>query len=189
MKDFILKNYEEIISLFSSKKYFANVHMLDTPSEGLCSCYYIELKPKYPNTKEEQFTILWEYLELNESPYTYKNKSSLERQEILRENFQFVLDSWNPRKLEEKDTIRARRILLECQSSFSNGATENSWCTNRQIGYYLNNKFKGSIFPHEIAERIQNSKTGLVIYDDWEILMLLLEHNNVYSLFYWFTSA
>jgi len=52
MRDSMKESYQEIVESFSYQKYFGNVHVLETPDEGLCSFYYVELKPKFPENKD-----------------------------------------------------------------------------------------------------------------------------------------
>lgn|GEM_PF-6371169 len=185
----IVEDYQEMVESFSSYEYFGNVHVLETPDEGLCSLYYIELKPKVPANKSVQFAVLWKLLETYECHYNYKNKSGNELQEALRQEFQFIIDSWEPRAIESEDIKRAKGIVLECQSSFPNSSIREGWGTGRQVGYYLNDKFKCSHFPKELINSILNAKSGYVLSDDWNDFMLLIENKNAYSLFYWSTGA
>ncbi|MEE9337490.1 MAG: hypothetical protein V3U87_05375 [Methylococcaceae bacterium] len=189
-KSSLIENLHEIIHSFRQQKFFGKVHSLETPSEGSCSFYYIELKPPYPKTNALQFLTLWSLLELYESQEDYCGKSSGQKEEIMKEKFQYIIDSWQPRPLEEKDTLRAKEIILECQSCFEKGSHNKAWMTRRRVGYYVNNKFKDSIFPSDLIEKISNKKnTGISVHDDWNVFTILIESKNVLSMFYWITYA
>lgn len=185
----MIEDYQEIVESFDSQEYYGNVHVLDTQDEGLCAFYYVELKPRFPKKKNVQFAVLWRLLELDDLMSIHGSKVGLRLQESLREEFQYVLDSWDPRIIEKKDISRARKIMLECQSSFPDEAVRKRWGGQRQVGYYLNNKFKGSTFPHDIFSRITKTESGLVVSDEWNDFTLILESQNVYSLFHWSTGA
>lgn len=186
----LLENYDKIVHAFGKQEYLGKVHSLETPSEGLCSFYYIELKLPYPESKELQFAVLWKLLELNESQSDYRRRAGSSQEEMLRENFQYILDSWEPRQLEEKDILRAKEIMLDCQDSFAQGSPGKAWLTQRQVGYYLNNKYMDSVFPSELVNKITNTKNkGIVIYDVWNDLTILFESKSVLSMFYWATFA
>lgn len=180
---------EEISDLFDEKKYFGNVHSLETADEGLCSLFYIELKPPFPSSKELQFAFLWRLIEEYEYSDYYNEQLEREAQNNLFHTFQEFISEWNPRAITDKDQSRIRKTILECQSSFPDGSIRESWGNRRQVGYYKNNKFKGSQFPKEIENKILTSNSGMVVSDDWNGFMVLTESKNVLSMFYWFTGV
>lgn len=103
--------------------------------------------------------------------------------------FQEIVEVWNPRTIADVDKSRVRKTILECQSSFPNESIRESWGRCRQVGYYMNNKFKGSQFPKEIENKIISSTSGMVVFDDWNDFMVLVESKSALSMFYWFTCA
>jgi len=184
------KNYEEIISSFGEEKYYGRVHSLETPCEGMCSFYYVELKPPYPKAPAVQFATLWKTLELHESQVNYPNENNAKRKKILENQFQCAIDGWNPRDINKTDGLRAKEIMHECQSTFLDGSIKKGWLKRRQVGYYLNNKFQGSVFSLELEKIISSTKnTGIVVYDDWDIFTILIEKKGVFSMFSWVTYA
>ena len=79
------ESYHEILESFTSHQYFGNVHCLETAIEGIESCYYIELKPRYPQNKDVQFATLWRLLQEHDSTLEFDRSSPEVLQEQLRE--------------------------------------------------------------------------------------------------------
>ena len=185
----MLNSYQEIIESFSSNKYYGITHALETPEEGLCTCYFVELIPIYPQNKDVQFATLWRLMEVQDSKEVYENIDGDELQENLRGYFQYILDEWNTRPITPKDKENAVKIFNECQNSIQRNTTKNGWGTERLSGYYVNGKYKAFNFPNEIKNKILKARDGFVVHDDWNELMMVIEEKNVYSLFYWYTNA
>jgi hypothetical protein len=183
----ILESYIEIQSLFGDKINLCDIHTLETSSEGSCTLYYADLKKgRYNANLVLQFAKLWKIIYIQESNETLNTFNS----DLLRERFQFLIDDWITINLEKKDILRANSKIQECQISIDkNKNSRNSWLTNRQAGYYLNNKFKANVFPQKLINKISNSKKGLVVTNEWNDFMLFLINENKYSLFYWTTYA
>ena len=109
-------------------------------------------------------------------------------QERLRRSFQYIVDLWPPKTLENRDITKILERITECQSFIDRKPTINS-SYDRQVGYYLNNNRKGSKFPIEKIKQIESASEGFVVHNDWNQIMVFLEINNRYSLFYYFTGA
>jgi len=185
----MISGNKELYEAFANPRFLGDVHSLETPDQGLNECYYVELKPKYPNNKEVQFAVLWRLLELHQSRTEYENLRGDVVQEKLRENFQYIANNWQPRELESKDTGRAASLLRQCQDSVTGESSSTGWRTNRPSGYYQNNVHKGGTFPLDISERITAATSGLVIVDEWNDFMFVFEHRSAYALFCWSTDA
>lgn len=188
-KSELLENYQDIVASFSDQRYFGNVHTLETADEGLCTFYYIELKTLLSNYKSTQFSVLWMLLELSECPDQYARMANADVQEALRVSFQYQIDNWEPRVLESADRSRMSTKLLECQSSVNENTNVNGWGTDRAVGYYLNNKYKGSSLPSAVTCKFLTAETGFVLTDEWNEYLAVIEIKNTYSIVFWATGA
>ena len=188
-KNKMLNSYQEIVESFGQQKYFGIVHSLETAEEGLESVFYVELKPRYPLNKDVQVAVLWKLQQIKDSCVSYPSKIGNELEEALRNNFQYIVDLWPPRILQPRDVSRIADIIFDCQNSINRNKKKKVWGSNHQVGYYVNSKRKGSTLPIDIINKLKSAKTGFVVCDDWNELMVVLEFKNVYSLFYWYTGA
>ena len=187
-KSLMLDSYDEIVDSFGYQKYFGTVHMLQTAVEGNDALYYVELKPKYPSNKDVQVAVLWRYLETFDPTVIHPTDEQPELQELLRGSFQYIVDLWPPRPLEKRDIESVLKRIIECQSYVDQKPDAKS-SYDRQVGYYINNKRKGNIFPSDIVRTIELASAGYVVHDSWNQIMIFLEIGNRYSLFYYFTGA
>lgn len=184
----MLESYQEIVESFTSQQYFGNAHYLHSGQEGVDSCAYIELKPRYPENKDVQFATLWRLLELHD-PDQDSSAGSDELQEQLRVQFQYILDSWNPLPAERTHKERVKDEFEKCQNSITKNTKEKNVRADEIKGYYLNGKYRGDNFPTEVVRKFLNLTPSFVVSDEWNDFMVVYEFKNVQSMFYWSTSA
>jgi len=185
----MLESYQEIVESFTSHSYFGNAHALTTTEEGVESCYYVELKPKYPENKHVQFATLWRLLQQHDPYVEYPSSSPNELQESLRHSFQYIIDTWNPTSADKSHRERVMSEMEKCQYSIDKNPKAVDRGTNNVVGYYLNSKYKAEKYPINIIQILSKQKPSLVLYEEWNDFMVVYEMKNVYSMFYWSTSA
>jgi len=185
----MLDSYQEIIESFTSYQYFGNAHALESAEEGVDSCYYIELKPKYPENKHVQFATLWRLLQQYDPYVEYSETNPNELQENLRREFQYILDLWNPTPADISHRERVISEMEKCQSSISRNPKAIDRGVNNVVGYYLNGRYKAEKYPINILQILSKQTPSFVVSEEWNDFMVVYDMKNVYSMFHWSTSA
>jgi len=186
-----IQNSPEIEKLLASDQYSADVYALHTGDEALCSAYFVELKPEFPDTALEKYLALWKAYSLNtyhEAGDETKPAGVLPK---LMEEFGYVQQYFAPVKFEDSHQTRINHILDDVESLIASNEQSVNSAANMPIkpGVYLNGERSNIDAIKAIREKLNACSDGIVPLNEWSEFDALLVRDKKMYFFTWATYA